>query len=94
MGERWRYTCEDHRTAVQAELLGRSVGSGFTLTCGRRDCDAPWVGTIGQPSVTSQAREKPNVVICANRHKFGVLDMRTSPDGPTAYMLGPEIGGA
>lgn len=93
MGERWRYTCLDHQAAVQGELLGGSEGSGFTSTCGRPDCDAPWVGTIGPPSVGSQASEKPNVVICANRHKFAVLDMRTTPGGPTEYTLGPEIGG-
>lgn len=80
MGERWRYTCEDHRAAVQEELLGGGVGSGFTSTCGRPDCDARWVGTIGQPSASPQAAEKPNVVICANRHKFAVLEMRATPE--------------
>ena len=94
MGERWRYTCEDHRAAVQEELLGAGVGSSFTSTCGRPDCDARWVGTIGQPSASPQAAEKPNVVICANRHKFAVLEMRATPGSPTAYRLGPEIGGA
>jgi hypothetical protein len=92
-GSRWRFACDDHRLTVQDEL-GRSHGSGFTATCGRQDCDAPWVGTVGPPSASPQASEKPNVVICANRHKFAVLDMRTSPGGPTAYSLGPEIGGA
>jgi hypothetical protein len=94
MGDRWRYTCEDHQAGVREELLGGSQGAGFTTTCGRQDCDAPWVGTIGLPSVSPQASEKPNVVICANHHRFGVLEMRTGSDGPTAYRLGPEIGGA
>jgi len=94
MGEQWRYTCEDHRAAVQEELLGGSHGSGFTSTCGRSDCDARWVGTIGRPGTGPQAAEKPNVVICANRHKFAVLEMRTNPGSPTEYRLGPEIGGA
>jgi hypothetical protein len=94
MGDRWRYTCEDHQAAVQDELLGGSRWAGFTLTCGREDCDAPWFGTVGPASTSPQEGEKPHVVICANRHKFAVLDMRTTPGGPTAYKLGPEIGGA
>jgi hypothetical protein len=93
MGERWRYTCEDHQAGVREELLGGSQGSGFMVTCGRPDCDAPWVGTVGAPSVSSQASEKPHVVICANSHKFAVLEMRSGSDGPTAYRLGPQIGG-
>jgi hypothetical protein len=99
MGERWRLTCEEHQWAVQDEIRpervpGGSQGSGFTLTCGREDCDAPWFGTVGLTGTSPQEGEKPHVVICANRHKFAVLEMRAAPGGPTAYRLGTEIGGS
>jgi hypothetical protein len=66
--------------------------SGFTLSCGRDDCEAPWFSTRG-PTTAGEYRagEKPESVTCANGHTFAVLDMRITPGGPTAYKLGPEI---